>query len=666
MTNPFIRLILSSWVLLLLLPSTHAANDEGTGTSADLEDMFDKMKADTLAFALKMEDLLLPVNRCSTATIQSCSEANYEGCNSELPSATCPGYDYAIPACGGGKEGGCGGLFDFTASRVSLAPGENRRIPYLEPTDREKDGVCSSLPVEEYMIEATELSKAYWDSYSVFPPRLYYGSDDGIFRIYPGYLQQCSRGASDYDPRNRPWYAAASSGPKDIILVLDTSGSMKNAGRMDIMKDAAKRVIGTLGVSDYFAVIEFNSSANHLGGSGDSGGTLQRATDENKSSMLARIDSLQADGGTNFAEGYRAAFKIIESSNLAEITSGCRQAILFLTDGEMGDSEPALFILLDAERAKYTSISKDPPVMFTYSFGAGAAGSVPKRIACDYRGIWSQINDGEDLGESMGAYYKYFAYGLGEANNDDFVAWVAPYQFADGGGLGTTVSAPVYDKSVSPPILAGVVGLDFTFVAMERALGKEGEASKNAVIEKIVERSVAVCPNLELTDCQLESLRQYGSGDDSNAGATCGVTTCTTIQPLKASLCNDTTYPGELWSNRLNEGRTYEERVCCSVGAEPRIATTLTYDEIKDLTCKEGSNIIVIVLVVAASFAILKFMRRSKGSTAAGTEIASVPIPDPKLPIGNYGYESKITSLPIPDYEYDVVVMPPPTAPPAF
>jgi len=55
-----------------------------------------------------------------------------------------------------------------------------------------------------------------------------------------------------------------------------------------------------LGVSDYFAVIEFDSSANHLGGSaGDSGDTLQRATDENKNSMLARIDSLQADGSKN-------------------------------------------------------------------------------------------------------------------------------------------------------------------------------------------------------------------------------------------------------------------------------------------------------------------------------------------------------------------------------
>ena len=32
----------------------------------------------------------------------------------------------------------------------------------------------------------------------------------------------------------------------------------------------------------------------------------------------------------------------------------------------------------------------------------------------------------------MGAYYKYFAYGLSQ--DEDYVAWVEPYQFATGVG----------------------------------------------------------------------------------------------------------------------------------------------------------------------------------------------------------------------------------------
>ena len=30
----------------------------------------------------------------------------------------------------------------------------------------------------------------------------------------------------DYDPRFRPWFAAATSGPKDVVIIVDTSRSM--------------------------------------------------------------------------------------------------------------------------------------------------------------------------------------------------------------------------------------------------------------------------------------------------------------------------------------------------------------------------------------------------------------------------------------------------------
>ena len=34
---------------------------------------------------------------------------------------------------------------------------------------------------------------------------------------------QCDvQGEALYDPRKRPWYVSASSGPKDVVLVLDT------------------------------------------------------------------------------------------------------------------------------------------------------------------------------------------------------------------------------------------------------------------------------------------------------------------------------------------------------------------------------------------------------------------------------------------------------------
>ena len=50
--------------------------------------------------------------------------------------------------------------------------------------------------------------------------------------MYPGNPGKCPNGKNNYDPRVRPWYVAASTGPKDVVLILDTSGSMGNHGRI--------------------------------------------------------------------------------------------------------------------------------------------------------------------------------------------------------------------------------------------------------------------------------------------------------------------------------------------------------------------------------------------------------------------------------------------------
>ena len=449
---------------------------------------------------------------------------------------------------------------------------------------------------------------------------------------------------------------------------------MGNYGRLGIMKEAAKRVISTLGVSDFFSVVEFNSVAKHVGesSSGDNTGLMQRANDANKSNILGQIDGLGAGGGTEFYTGFDLAFKTFKSSASAELSSGCHKAILFLTDGMIQDSKNTLMNLIAAELSEFDADSR--PALFTYSFGSGTDSVVPKEIASANDGIWASIRDGGDLSESMGAYYKYFAYGLSGDENKDFVAWVAPCAYSTTGELGTTASAPVYDRSVDPPVLAGVVGLDFSFAAMERALGKEGEQSKNAVLERIVERSIAACPKLELSPCQLQSLREFGSGDNKNSEALCSIATSCDTNPLKSPLCSGTTvsYPNEIWNNDNNRGRSYEEKVCCTVGDEPREANKLTFEEVKDLVCTETSNVGMIIGIAVGGVVVLFcgafiYMRRRKGKTASPYE---------GFTSGKNTYQQTTTPSAFPVnhqtdplknavgvVEPDIVVLPPPTAP---
>ena len=171
MKSPVRNAMMTSWIIMMLQQLFVATNAEGEGNTEDLERMFQRMEADTINWAKHMESLILPENRCSSETLNSCSEANYNSCISEMPHATCPGAENRILACGKGEEGGCSGLFDFTATKVSLAKG-NFFDNIRNPSEREKDGVCHTLPGDEYIIEQRESRDAtdYWNEYKVSPP----------------------------------------------------------------------------------------------------------------------------------------------------------------------------------------------------------------------------------------------------------------------------------------------------------------------------------------------------------------------------------------------------------------------------------------------------------------------------------------------------------------
>jgi hypothetical protein len=105
------------------------------------------------------------------------------------------------------------------------------------------------------------------------------GQETGLFAQYPASIKtQCW--CDDYDPRYRPWYAAAVTGPKDIILVLDASGSMRDevaiknkdgddavrmVQRLDIMKEAAIAQLDTVTFSDFIQVVVYSISARSTG-----------------------------------------------------------------------------------------------------------------------------------------------------------------------------------------------------------------------------------------------------------------------------------------------------------------------------------------------------------------------------------------------------------------
>jgi von Willebrand factor type A domain len=389
---------------------------------------------------------------------------------------------------------------------------------------------------------------------------MHFGSNEGIFRIFPGRSEE---ECGSYDPRLRPWYIAAGSGPKNVVMVLDTSGSMERGQKMDLLKLAATRVIKTLTVSDRVSIVPFSSTAGPV--IGDSSGRLLSATEENKANLVEAIGGLVPIGGTNFYDAFASAFDSLDQSLEAELNVPCNSAILFFTDGEMNEPEgiqEQTVIDLVSTRLNTTMQATGKPVMlFTYSISDNDddVHTFPKQLACSTGelGVWSKIADENKIVESLNSYYRLFALGLAQDRNMDFVAWVEPYSFATGGVMGTTASAPVYDRSRKPYLFLGVVGIDFPLAALDKALGVQAN-NNQGVLDRIVRASTAKCPSLNLTVCELESFRRQSSAGD-DALCTPGFCSEDSFVDVEATKCPGISdYPNDLWANSIQKGESYE------------------------------------------------------------------------------------------------------------
>jgi Ca-activated chloride channel family protein len=123
--------------------------------------------------------------------------------------------------------------------------------------------------------------------------------------------------------------------PREIILVLDTSGSMEG----EAIKQAKKALllaVEQLQVTDNFNIIEFNSYAQNLWKS------PKPANTNNKQDAKHFVNSLSANGGTEMKSALKLAFsqsKINDSSTLRQI--------VFITDGSVGNEESLMQLITD-------------------------------------------------------------------------------------------------------------------------------------------------------------------------------------------------------------------------------------------------------------------------------------------------------------------------------
>eukprot|EP00437_Effrenium_voratum_P020749 CAMPEP_0181445630 /NCGR_PEP_ID=MMETSP1110-20121109/25687_1 /TAXON_ID=174948 /ORGANISM="Symbiodinium sp., Strain CCMP421" /LENGTH=715 /DNA_ID=CAMNT_0023569681 /DNA_START=39 /DNA_END=2186 /DNA_ORIENTATION=+ len=334
---------------------------------------------------------------------------------------------------------------------------------------------------------------------------------DQLSGSYMGWptLQWCP---TNYDPRFRPWYASGSTGPKDVIIVVDVSGSMGAENRYNLAKQATRAVLDTLDWKDYATVILFNH-----GIAAQYSSNMVAVSDTQRGNMQRWLESQNwQQGSTNFKVALNEAFSTIQRSVAAGTTSMCQKAIIFLTDGE------AEFLDSDFRNIQEQSVTYDT-VLFTYALGSGADTTVTKRLACENRGIFYNVPDGSDLSSIMSSYYEYFATGQ-EICQPSFTS----YADVAGGGRLWPACLPIYDRSRTDPSLLGVTCMDFNM--MEDPANMQSESYWDYFSCKISDIT-KVCQALDTSECRLQRLRA-AVGQDSVCSTTASVpASCPCMDP---------------------------------------------------------------------------------------------------------------------------------------
>ena len=123
---------------------------------------------------------------------------------------------------------------------------------------------------------------------------------------------------------------AASIPASNLVLLIDTSGSMADPNKLPLLKDAFRQLVPQLRAVDRVSIVVYAGSA---------GLVLPATPGDRHDEILAALDRLEAGGSTNGGEGIELAYATAES---AFIEGGVNRIVL-ATDGDfnVGIHDPA-------------------------------------------------------------------------------------------------------------------------------------------------------------------------------------------------------------------------------------------------------------------------------------------------------------------------------------
>ena len=199
------------------------------------------------------------------------------------------------------------------------------------------------------------------------------------------------------------------SQPLDIVLVLDTSGSMSGS-KMTNLKNAANNFINATAENNRgleqdqqtrLAIVQFASGA-------DTRQQLNYVTDQNAQQYRNTINGFRANGATYAEEGLQLAQSVLDSGGRADV----QQIVIFFTDGEPNhgngfDNEVAAEAVNAAHEMKQGGT-------IIYAIGV-------------MNGADASVTDDDGFNEYMNGVSSNYPNATADGSNGGFMGWGAHY-----------------------------------------------------------------------------------------------------------------------------------------------------------------------------------------------------------------------------------------------
>ena len=173
--------------------------------------------------------------------------------------------------------------------------------------------------------------------------------------------------------------------PKDVLFVLDTSGSMACKKR-EQARDALRFCLRSLGPEDRFGIVPFATEPRPFRDA------LVRAGADERSAAERFVDALEARGGTAIDDALRVGLGQLAAAR----TEGRPSMLFFVTDGlpTIGETDADRIV----DRAK--KIAQDARV-FVFGVGHDVNTRMLDRLAAENRGTRDYVAETESIAEKV-------------------------------------------------------------------------------------------------------------------------------------------------------------------------------------------------------------------------------------------------------------------------